>query len=140
MEIYIIMGLLVISVLLIALLFKIFGDYTTLQDKLKKVEVDIESIRTFIPGSKALIPNFALTYQKTDNFSVNYEVDVIEVSDKQIKVTAYNFTSDDAKGKDPSMKGAIIGFMKDTWVPKNKAELIMDQSQVRDNKINKILS
>ena len=37
MEIYIISGLLVISVLLIALLFKTFGDYKTLQDKLKNL-------------------------------------------------------------------------------------------------------
>ena len=93
----------------------------------------------FVPGSKVLIPGYELVADKKDSFSVDYECDVIEISDTKIKVSAYDFSSSESIGKNPAMRNSIIGFMQNTWIDKDKVELIMDESDIRDEKLNKLL-
>jgi len=138
MEIVIIL-LSVSTLALILSLAGLFARYTILQGNLKKSEEILKTIRSFVPGSKALLHDFVLKNHE-DNFTVHYQVEVIEVSDKKIKVNAYDFTSPDPIGKDPSMRNSIIGFMQNFWISKSQAELVMDQSDIREVKINKLLS
>ena len=57
-----------------------------------------------------------------------------------MKVSAYDFTSSDSFARDPKNKSAIIGFYQNQWVSKKDVELLMDKSDMRDSKIEQILS
>lgn len=71
------------------------------------------------------------------NFNVDYECVVEEVSQLKIKVKAIDCVTDSANINNKKM---IIDFMKDRWVNKSDAELIMNISQERNNKLDKILN
>jgi hypothetical protein len=71
---------------------------------------------------------------------VTYEVEIIEVSENKIKVSAYDFTSTDSFARDPTNKQNIIGFFQNQWVPKKDVELLIDKTDIRDSKIEQILS
>lgn len=92
-------------------------------------------------GQKGIIPNHGLTQTSTKkDFEVTYEVEILEVSENKVKVSAYDYTSTDSFALDPTNKSAIIKFYQNQWVEKKIVELLMDKSDVRDSKIEKILS
>ena len=45
-----------------------------------------------------------------------------------------------AKGKDPQNKQSIINFLQNQWIEKNRIDVFMDKSDIRNTKIDKILS
>lgn len=93
---------------------------------------------SFLPGCKALLVDYGLSLGKK-SFKVNYEVEILEVTPNKLKVKAYNFTSYDAIGRDPSNKQAIIDFLKGHWVNKSSAQIILDDSHIREIKLNQML-
>jgi len=107
-------------------------------DKVNQSQKELVSIDT---GDRAIIPDYGLQHTDTkENFSVTYEVEVLEVSMDKVKVKAINFTSTDKFAKDPKNKLAIIDFLQDKWVNKKDIELIIDDSMRRDRKLQQILN
>lgn len=106
-----------------------------LKDEVKKVEkvVEIEA------GDKALIPGYGISHKTTnENFTVDYEVEVLEVSTDQVKVKALSYTSHDSFARDPQNKQSIINFLQSTWIPKKDIQLIVDEQMRRENKLNQL--
>ena len=108
-----------------------------LKSKLERAKEESETPRE--PGDSAILPEFGLT-SKTDSqsFTVDYEVDIVEVSEDRVKVRATGYTSHDSYAKDPANKQSIITFMQDHWVKKSEIEIVMDEKKKRSIKLNQI--
>ena len=108
-----------------------------LKSKLEKAKEESET--PIEPGDSAILPEFGLT-SKDDNqsFTVDYEVDIVEVSEDRVKVRATGYTSHDSYAKDPANRQSIIAFMQDHWVKKSEIELVMDEKKRRSIKLNQI--
>jgi hypothetical protein len=107
-------------------------------DKVNQAQEELVSID---PGDRAILPDYGLQHTDTkENFSVTYEVEVLEVSMDKVKVKAIGFTSTDKFAKDPKNKSSIINFLQDKWVKKKDIELIIDDSMRRDRKLQQILN
>lgn len=107
-----------------------------LDHKIKSQE-DLVSIE---PGDKAIIPDYGLSSNKTKiEFKVTYEVEIVEVSTKKVKVNAVDYTSQDAFAQDPQNKQPIINFLQNHWIDKNEIQLIVDDQIRREKKLNQIL-
>lgn len=91
------------------------------------------------PGDSAILPEFGLTSKGDEqSFTVDYEVDIVEVSEDRVKVRATGYTSHDSYAKDPSNRQSIIAFMQDHWVKKREIEIVMDDKKKRSIKLNQI--
>jgi len=108
-----------------------------LKSKLEKAKEESET--PIEPGDSAILPEFGLT-SKDDNqsFTVDYEVDIVEVSEDRVKVRATGYTSHDSYAKDPANRQSIIAFMQDHWVKKSEIEIVMDEKKRRSIKLNQI--
>lgn len=108
-----------------------------LKSKLEKAKEESET--PIEPGDSAILPEFGLT-SKTDSqsFTVDYEVDIVEVSEDRVKVRATGYTSHDSYAKDPANRQSIIAFMQDHWVKKSEIEIVMDEKKRRSIKLNQI--
>lgn len=112
-------------------------------DKLYKQKEKEKSFLKFYIGSKALLNDFGLehtdsTTNKKTSFTVDYEVEIVDISETQIKVRAVNFNGNDAWSRDPQHKQGIIAFMQDKWVSKKDAQLIMDEAHNRQVKLEEL--
>ena len=140
-----ILGILYIIVLGVCLflmkyLTKIKSLNNSLVEKNSKLQTKIIGFQNYIPGRKGILHNFALTQSSTKtNFKVTYEVEILEVSENKVKVSAYDFTSTDSFARDPSNHSMIVGFYQNQWVSKEVVELFIDKSDIRDSKIEQIL-
>jgi hypothetical protein len=115
-------------------------DETNIEHLKSKLEKAKEESETPIePGDSAILPEFGLT-SKTDSqsFYVDYEVDIVEVSEDRVKVRATGYTSHDSYAKDPANRQSIIAFMQDHWVKKSEIEIVMDEKKRRSIKLNQI--
>lgn len=132
----------------IAYIIKLHGKISELMSKKKDDESMIEDLKKkaskpsteIEPGDSALLPEYGLS-TKGDNpiaFTVDYEVDILEVSADRVKVSATGYTSNDKYAKDPANKQAIIAFMQDQWVKKRDIEIVMDEKKRRSIKLNQI--
>jgi len=110
--------------------------------KLKKDKEEKEVMMQILPGDKVTFEQ-GLIWQKNISFSVFYEADVVEVSNKMVKVKAYNFTTDgnlpDEIVKDKNHKQKIISFMQDKWVERGEVSQMIGKQFIRDKKINEVL-
>jgi len=111
-------------------------------DKFNKQKEKEKSFLKFYIGAKALLNDFQLTHTpssgKKTEFSVDYEVEVVDISETEIKVKAINFVGNDSFSRDPQNKGGIISFMQDKWISKKDAQLIMDESHNRQVKLEEL--
>jgi hypothetical protein len=131
----------VLCVFLIVKYFKTKSLNNSLVEKNSKLQTKIIGFQNYIPGRKGILHNFGLTRSSTKtDFKVTYEVEILEVSENKVKVSAYDFTSTDSFALDPSNHSMIVGFFKNQWVSKDEVELLVDKSDVRDSKIEQILS
>jgi len=132
----------------IAYIIKLHGKISDLMSKKKDDESMIEDLKKkaikpsteIEPGDSALLPEYGLT-TKGDNpiaFTVDYEVDILEVSADRVKVSTTGYVSNDNYAKDPANKQAIIAFMQGQWVKKREIEIVMDEKKRRSIKLNQI--
>jgi hypothetical protein len=136
---------LVLSILLFVT-FAIIGHFWRTVDSLNskiselKSEVKkVEEVTNIEVGDKALIPDFGLTNkQDNENFTVDYEVEILEVSTDQVKVKALSYTSLDNFAKDPQNRQSIINFLQATWISKRDIQLIVDDQMRREKKLNQL--
>ena len=119
------------------------GKISDLNTQLNKQQEKQKSFLKFYIGSKALLNDFGLehtdsTTGKKTSFTVDYEVEIVDISETQIKVRAINFNGNDAWSRDPQHKQGIIAFMQDKWVSKKDAQLIMDEAHNRQVKLEEL--
>jgi hypothetical protein len=134
--------------ILVSLIFigKLYSSNVSLQKEMANMKLTVDKVNqaqeelvSIDPGDRAILPDYGLQHTDTkENFSVTYEVEVLEVSMDKVKVKAINFTSTDKFAKDPKMKSSIINFLQDKWVKKKDIELIIDDSMRRDRKLQQI--
>ena len=102
----------------------------------KKTTVDVS------PGDTGLVHNYCLQHNRKDGekyvFNVDFEVSIIEISEKRLKVSAIDFTTNDVWAKDPAKKPGIINFFQNQWVGKNEVEIIFDDRKRRNDKLNEL--
>ena len=118
-------------------------EISDLNTKLNKQHEKQKSFLKFYIGSKALLNDFGLEHTdsatgKKTSFTVDYEVEIVDISETQIKVRAVNFNGNDAWSRDPQHKQGIIAFMQDKWVSKKDAQLIMDEAHNRQVKLEEL--
>lgn len=143
------------AVIILALSTLIFGIYIIhLHTRLSEAIVDKNNAETLTatlkkrttvevsPGDTGLIHGYNLQHNRKDGtqyaFLVDFEVSIIELSEKSLKVSAIDFTSNDAWAKDPTNKPGIIKFFQNQWVNRNEVEIIYDERKRRNEKLNEL--
>lgn len=93
-------------------------------------------------SSRGIIKNQSLSYHsgqfKGKSLTVDYEIDILEITDKQFKVKATDYDCS-SPNYDVAMHADIIGFMDGKWVNKKDVNLIMDEATKRNIKLEKLL-
>jgi hypothetical protein len=109
-----------------------------LKAKLEKAKEESET--PIEPGDSAILPEYGLTTKGDSpiSFHVDYEVDIVEVSEDRVKVRATGYASHDSYAKDPANRQSIIAFMQDQWVKKSEIEMVMDEKKRRSIKLNQL--
>jgi len=134
-------------IIVIAFMYsKIKSQVITIADlriKMSQNEDKEKEFMKFHIGSKALLNNYGLTHtdSKTGtktSFSVDYEVEIVDISEEQLKVKALSFSANDSWSRDPNHRQGIINFMQDRWVSKKDAQLILDESYNRQVKLEQL--
>ena len=112
---------------------------SNMKSEVEKTKKDQEELVSIDVGDKAIIPNYGLTHTDTkEDFHVTYEVEVLEVSTKKVKVRAVSFTSNDKFARDPKNKQSIIHFLQDKWVDRKSIELLVDDQMRREKKLKQL--
>ncbi len=112
-----------------------------MKNEVEKTKQDQEDLVSIDVGDRAIIPNYGLTHTETkEDFHVTYEVEIVEVSTKKVKVRAVDFTSTDSFARNSKNKQSIIQFLQDKWVDRKSIELVVDEQMRRDKKLKQILS
>jgi len=138
---------LLISLMLNYKLFNINLNLINEKNELTKAKTKAESIKNDLiaiePGDKVIYPNYPLIYnqgtKESYSFSGTYELEVVEVSEKQIKVKATGFTTDDRKiSSDQQRMSGVIQFMQNKWVDRQMVQLIVDDAHKRNVKLREL--
>lgn len=120
--------------------------------KAANTEKSKEDILGIDAGDKGILPSYNLTWTETDSdgkekktsFVVTYEVEIVEVALKKLKLRAVNVIPVDSNAnkllKDPACKSNVISFMQDKWINRSDVELVVDDVKRRNDKLNKILN
>jgi hypothetical protein len=106
----------------------------------RKFEADKLALETELAnliGCRATLPQ-SLTYADKDNFSVVYEVEIIDVSKDKAKVKVLDFSSTDRIGNDSAKRSGIIQFMNNKWVNRRDMSIIIDTAAIRNNKLKQL--
>ena len=89
-----------------------------LNEKVKSEKNSKKNLVKFYIGSKALLNDYGLTHTNSlhnnvkTNISVDYEVEVVDISENQIKVRAIDFKGNDSLSRDPKMRQSILSFLR----------------------------
>jgi hypothetical protein len=149
-----IFALIVLSIsLLISILFIVFlyNKYDLIRKELDNVKSSVDrekdkldNLISIEPGDTCIIPDYRLmnTDKNRDpveiNFSITYEVEVLEVTKDKLKVRATDYTSTDSFPRDPKNKKGIIDFLQNKWVDRSSVELVMDTRKRRNIKLDEL--
>ena len=137
------LALLVVIVFLFVDMKRMKLQISELNEKVKSEKNSKKNLVKFYIGAKALLNDYGLTHTSTlndkkTNISIDYEVEIVDVSENQIKVRAIDFKGNDSFSRDPKMRQAILGFLQDTWIDKSFAELVLDESHNRQIKLEEL--
>jgi FtsZ-binding cell division protein ZapB len=114
-----------------------------LKSKLEHSEKRRKNLLSINKGERALIPGYSLTYgggtKDEVSFKSDYEVDVIEVTDKKIKVSPYRVITDnnDINSNQQRLQG-LIDFLNNKWVDISSAQPIIDTQVRREDKLEEL--
>lgn len=110
-------------------------------DQKSKYIKEKELLSSISIGDKALINNYGLRLiSENKSFEVTYEVEIIDISDKKVKVKSIDFIGNCPVGRDPVNHQGILNFIDNKWISKSEVEIILDDAKKRDIKIDKILN
>jgi hypothetical protein len=114
-----------------------------IKSKLEHSEKRRKNILSINKGERALIHSYPLTFaggtKDEVSFNADYEVDVIEVTDKKIKVSPYRVITDsnDINSNQQRLQG-IIDFLDNKWVDISSAQPIIDTQVRREDKLEEL--
>ena len=145
----------IIALVVLALTTLVFGIYIIhLHSKLSDAIADKNNAETLTaaikkkttvevsPGDTGLIHNYNLQHNRKDGtqyvFNVDFEVSIIEISEKRLKVSAIEYTTNDAWAKDPANRQGIINFFQNQWVKRDEVEIIFDDRKRRNDKLSEL--
>jgi len=97
---------------------------------------EIDNLSSILPGDR-IIFNSPLTWEG-QSFNVLYEATVEEVSDKKLKVTAYEYERNNGIPSKLSPT-SILNVFKEKWINKGDASLLISKDDSRQSKIDRIL-
>lgn len=139
MEVLVLSILCLLQFVVIIYLYNVISNIKKNNEKLKS---DIGAVTKIVPGDK-VTEEVSLTWGGKHSFSVIYELSVVEVSDKQVKVSAYDFSTTsklpDAVLNEPGHRKSIIDFYQNKWVNKSEVSLMLGKQAVRDKKISELI-
>jgi hypothetical protein len=103
-----------------------------------------QNIFDIMPGDTGIIKNYGIVNTNPNRdpvkieYTVTYEVTILEVSKDSVKVTATDFSSFDPFARDSANRKGIMDFMKEKWIEKRKVEIVVDQKKIRDRKLSEL--
>ena len=134
--------LLIVIWSLVITIKKLNSEISKLKSEISNQSLKQKSLFKFYIGSKALLNDYQLVNTNKDgkktDFSVDYEVEVVDISETEIKVKAMDFVGNDSFSRDPKNKSGILAFLQDKWISKKEAQLIMDESYNRQVKLEEL--
>jgi hypothetical protein len=122
---------------------KLINDKNELTEAKTKAELVKNNLITIEPGDKVIYPDYKLVYgQGSKNeylFNGTYELEIIEVSEKKLKVKAISFTTEDRKiSSDQKRMNGVIQYMQNKWVDRKDVQLIIDDAHKRNVKLKEL--
>jgi len=108
------------------------GKLVTAQENEKRALKAKEDYTRIIKEDKVLYPNYGLVWtEQKEEFTVNFECDVLEVSEKKAKIRPYAASSsnkrwNDLSDDDKNDPKGTFRHIYEKWVPLEKLELIID--------------
>jgi len=104
-------------------------------ESLKKTKTNLLTVNQ---GDKVICKQSLSKKKDNHTFEVLFECNVIEATEKKLKINAFDFTSsDDWANKE---KQSVINYFQDKWVDRSECDIIMDQQHIRDTKLNDLLN
>ena len=109
-----------------------------------KEQIKEQNIFDIMPGDTGIIKNYGIVNTNPNRnpvkieYTVTYEVTILEVSKYSVKVTATDFSSFDPFARDSANRKSIMDFMKEKWIEKHKVEIVVDQKKIRDIKLSEL--
>jgi hypothetical protein len=88
---------------------------------------------------KFYISSLSLKDDRTKDFIIKFEAEVVMKTELKVKLKAIDYTSDDDYGRDVANRNSIISYMNNKWIDIDNVELIIDNSTLRDIKLDIIL-
>jgi hypothetical protein len=111
-----------------------------ISDAKKLYDGKLKKILSINPGDKVLyITSLSLKDDRGKSFIIKYEAEVVMKTELKVKLKAIDYTSDDDFGKDAVNRNSIISYMNNQWIDIFSVELIIDNSTLRDIKLDIIL-
>lgn len=134
--------------ILIVYISSLNRDINTLRSKLETANSKIEKYKNhekkevsekYYIGSKVLYPEYQLVQTSTDKvFFVDYELEIIDISEDKVKVKSIDFQGYEKIGRDPFNRTDILEFINNKWVSKKSIKIIRDESFKRNLKLNEL--
>lgn len=116
----------------------LISENLSLKNKIKVLNESKQNLLDINKGDKVICSQELCVKSDNHSFSVFYECNVIEATEKKLKISAFDFKSDDDWAN--KNKKQVIDFFKDKWMSRSECELVIDQQHQRDSKINDLLS
>ncbi len=135
---YVICGVLSITVVVLSIY-----SFTYFKSR-KRIKNFFIDNRKYTPGRMGLVKNWTLSYSDgTDEdkagFGVDYDVEITDSTEKEVKVRAIDYSCYNKRANDPNNRSDIMSHMVDKWMKKSKVQLVVDISTLRNDKLGKIL-
>jgi hypothetical protein len=104
-------------------------------ESLKKTKTNLLTVNQ---GDKVVCKQSLTAKKSNHSFEVLYECNVVEATEKRLKLSAFDFKSDDDWAN--KNKQSVINYFQDYWVERSECDIIMDQQHIRDTKLNDLLN
>ena len=109
-----------------------------LWNQVETLKKNKENLLTVNQGDKVVIKQSLANKKSNHTFEVLYECNVLESTESKLKLSAYDFKSEDDWAN--KNKKNVIDFFQDRWESRSQCEMIMDQQHLRDTKLNDLLN
>ena len=119
------------------------SEIENLKSQLSHSEKRRKNLLSINKGERALINGFSLTFGRGSKNEIDFkayvECDVIEVTDKKIKVSPYSAITDNNEiNSDQSKLQGILDFVKDKWIDISDVQPILDTQVRREDKLEEL--
>jgi hypothetical protein len=104
-------------------------------ESLKKTKINLLTVNQ---GDKVICKQSLSRKKVNHSFEVLFECNVIEATEKKLKLNAFDFKSDDDWAN--KNKQSVINYFQENWIERSECDIIMNQQHIRDTKLNDLLN